>query len=217
MRGDVLVIQSHHRAAAAQIADLLIDRLSVDSERAAVGIAGESGSGKSELAAALQAALTECSVSSVILQQDDYFRLPPRSNDARRRSDIAWVGPQEVDLDRLDRDVITVVRGASQLEKPLVLYDENRITTETLQTSACRAVLVEGTYVSLLSSPSVRIFIDRDYHQTLEARRVRHREAFDPFIERVLEVEHTIIRPHRERADILVTEDYSVREIDPGS
>lgn len=217
MRGDVLVIRPAHREAATQIADLLTDRLNSTDACLAIGIAGESGSGKSEIAASLQDALHRRSIVSVILQQDDYFLLPPHKNDANRRADIGWVGPQEVDLERLDRDVHTLLAGALQLEKPLVVYNENRITTETLMTSGCQVVITEGTYVSLLTSLHIRIFIDRDFRMTLEARRTRNRDPLDSFIEQVLRIEHAEIQTHKRLADIVIAEDYSVREVIPES
>jgi DNA-binding ferritin-like protein len=54
------------------------------------------------------------------------------------------------------------------------------------------------------------VFIDLDFHQTLEARRTRARDRLDPFGERVLAIEHTIISQHRELADVLVTPAFSV-------
>jgi uridine kinase len=32
-------------------------------------------------------------IRSVVLGQDDYFVLPPRSNDMERRNDPQWLGP----------------------------------------------------------------------------------------------------------------------------
>jgi len=212
MRGDILAIEAHHRSAAAEIALLVAARLdALRGQRLAIGISGESGSGKSELARALQDVLAVRGVNSIILQQDDYFVLPPRSNDCRRRENIEWVGTLEVDLNRLDQDVRTLLEGATRLEKPLVDYAADCIESETLQASG-QLIIAEGTYVSLVPSISLRVFIDRDYTQTLAARRRRNREPFDPFIEQVLEVEHAIIREHKSLADIVVANDYSIRE-----
>ena len=213
MQGDILVIEPHHEAAAADLATRLAVHLAEVTRPLAIGIAGESGSGKSELAQALMARLAQQLVPCVILQQDDYFHLPPRSNDAKRRRDSDWVGPEEVDLEHLDRDVQSLLNGEQKIQKPLVIYSEDRIAHETLAAHACRAIIVEGTYVSLVPSLDVRVFVDRDYTQTLEARRKRNREPFDPFIERVLEIEHKIISQHRQTADLLIETDYSVREV----
>lgn len=63
----------------------------------------------------------------------------------------------------------------------------------------------EGTYTSLLNFVDFRIFIDRDYKQTLEARVQRARDKFDAFMVDVLEREHQIISQHKELADVVVT------------
>jgi len=86
MRGDSIVIEDHHRKAAAGIAPIVRRTLDGNVGRIGVTIAGESGSGKSETAAALAEALAQHGISSVIFQQDDYFVYPPQSNDAARRN-----------------------------------------------------------------------------------------------------------------------------------
>ena len=124
MKGDVLVIEAHHRRAAAQIAADLVDAIHAKGGRFVVTVAGESGSGKSETAAALAEQLLEVGVASVVLGQDDYFILPPRSNDARRRSDPDWLGPHvEVRFDLLQANVDAALAGASEIEKPVIDYD----------------------------------------------------------------------------------------------
>ena len=210
MRGDIFIIGAHHRAAARQLADDIVPLLIADITSLAIGISGESGSGKSELAQALSDALSEQDIDSIILQQDDYFHYPPRTNDARRRDDIRWVGPQEVDLDRLDANIAALMHGES-IVKPLVIYAENRIATESVARPGARILLIEGTYVSRLRHLSHRIFIDRTYTQTKVARKRRAREAPEPFIERVLDIEHQLIKTQKTSADWIVDSEYSVR------
>ena len=69
MQGDSIVIEAHHRKAAAGCVPLLLPLLEASSERYTVSIAGESGSGKSETAVALSEALAEHDITSAILQQ----------------------------------------------------------------------------------------------------------------------------------------------------
>jgi uridine kinase len=93
MKGDVLVIEEHHRRAAVEIATALVGTIRASSGRYVITVAGESGSGKSETAAALAEQLSAAGIASVVLGQDDYFVLPPRSNDQQRRADPEWLGP----------------------------------------------------------------------------------------------------------------------------
>lgn len=210
MRGDVIIVEEHHRRAAEKIAEALLPGIRARERRTTVTIAGESGSGKSESAKALAEALEARGVRCGVLQQDDYFVLPPKSNDARRREGIEWVGTGEVRLDLLDEHLRAARSGTQTITKPLVIYDEDRIEDEQMSYAGLDVVIAEGTYTTLLEHADHRVFIARNRLETLESRRKRGREAIEPFIERVLEIEHAIISMHKERADIVITRDYDV-------
>lgn len=210
MRGDVIIIEDHHRAAAKTIVEHLTDRVRAAGRPFAITVAGESGSGKSETGAALKEAFETAGFGAIVLGQDDYFVLPPKSNDRRRREDISWVGMSEVRLDLLNEHLRAAKNRVPRITKPEVIYDEDRAVDEEVSLEGIDVVIAEGTYTTSLSEADVHVFIDRDYRETLEARKRRNREKFDPFIEDVLTIEHGIIRGHRQLADIILTRDYSV-------
>jgi uridine kinase len=205
MKGDKLLIDSHHTGRAQEICAELDGSVS---QGFTLTVAGESGSGKSELAFEIARLLSESGKATGILQQDDYFVFPPKTNHEMRRRNIEQVGPYEVKLDFLDSNLRSFKRGEQSIFKPLVYYEENRMTTEELDVGEFVALIAEGTYTSLLSFVDFRVFIDRDYHQTLEARKRRARDVFDDFIVDVLEREHRIISQHKERADVIVTTEF---------
>ncbi len=213
MKGDVIVVDENHRRVAATIAAAIRSRVAARTGRLLVTVAGESGSGKSETAAALAEQLRDAGIRSVILGQDDYFGLPPKTNDARRRQDPDWLGPHvEVRLDLLQANVDSALAGAASIDKPAIDYVANSVSNEPLNLEGVRVVIVEGTYVSLLRHVDVRIFIARDRLETLAHRVKRNRgnEVRDPFIEGILSIEHKIIAGHRHLADFVVTSDYDV-------
>jgi uridine kinase len=214
MKGDSLVVEAHHRRAAAEVAPRVLASVAGSPGRYVITVAGESGSGKSETAAATADELLRLGgIRSVILGQDDYFLLPPHSNDARRRADPDWLGPHcEVALDVLQANIDAARAGASSIEKPVVDYDGNRVDAETVSLDGVRVLIAEGTYVSLLRHVDCRIFIARNRLETLAHRQKRNRgtEAFDPFIESVLVTEHKIIAGHRALADVILTRDFDV-------
>ncbi len=217
MRGDRIVVEDYHRAAAARIVRNLVEPIRQKPTRHVIAVAGESGSGKSETAQALAEALGEWGLRSAILGLDDYFVLPPRSNDVRRRQDPHWLGPHvEVRLDALEANLREAVGGKAMISKPSVDYDANTIEEETVNLEGVRVVIVEGTYTSLLKHVDTRIFIERTREDTLEHRRKRNRgsEAGDPFVEQVLAIEHMIIAGHRQLADFLITKDYEVLAVE---
>ena len=210
MRGDIILVGEEHRRAAGIIIDHLIDKIRATPRRFTITVAGESGSGKSETGQALAEELEKRGIHAVVLQQDDYYVLPPKFNDAARRANFAWVGPTEVKLDLLDVHLKAAQEGASEITKPLVVYDDNTIVEETLSYDGADAVIAEGVYTSLCEHVDFRVFIARNRLETMEHRMKRGREEFDPFIEKVLVEEHEIISQHRARADIIITRDYDV-------
>ena len=213
MRGDILVIQEYHKRAASEIVPQIIERVRGKNTRYIITVAGESGSGKSETSRALANELEKHGIKSVILGQDDYFILPPKSNSAKRRKDPDWLGPHvEVKLGVLDRNLKDAIQGKNEIKKPLIDYDANTIEEETICLEGVKVVIAEGTYASLLKNVDTRIFITRNWLDTLEHRKKRNRgnEAGDAFIEQILATEHKIIAGQRQLADFLITNEYDV-------
>ena len=215
MKGDKLVINKGHIRAANQTLELLLSGITGSQGRFIITIAGESGSGKSEIAAALSEALSRKSIKNIILQQDDYFVYPPKTNENMRRKDIGHVGLSEVRLDLLDQNLECTIAGQSTIVKPLVIFDEDRITEETVNLKGIKVVIVEGTYTTTLQNAHQHIFIDRNYIDTLNARRERARETQDEFLEKVLKIEHSIIQSQKTQASIIITRDYEAEWNEP--
>jgi uridine kinase len=213
MKGDKLVIQEWHIKAARRIMKLLFPQITKSQNRFSITIAGESGSGKSEIAAVLSDLLSEKGIKSIILQQDDYFVYPPKTNAKMRRKNIGHVGLSEVHLELLDENLKDITEGKSEIEKPLVIFDEDRITKETVKLEGIKAVIIDGTYTTILKNAHQRIFIDRTYVDTRKARKQRAREEQDEFLEKILQIEHRIISSHKPQADIIVTNNYEVKQV----
>jgi uridine kinase len=214
MKGDKIIIQPHHERAAQQLAELVLPEISGATGRFIITIAGESGAGKSEIAAALAELLSEHGITSTIVQQDDYFVYPPNTNAAKRRADIAWVGTGEVRLDLMDEHLELILAGAQRVVKPLVDFEADQVGEETVELNEVAVVIVEGTFTTLLNRVHRRTFIERTYADTKEARAQRAREDQDNFLESILAIEHEIISSHRPLADYVITRDYDVIEND---
>jgi len=210
MIGDKLIIKDKHRRAAEQIVERILPALRSCPRAYIISIAGESGSGKSEAGQAIADALIRRGFKTLVFQQDDYFVHPPKTNDRTRRKDISWVGMQEVRLDLLDKHLAQVRSGVRRIVKPLVVYEEDRITEETVSLEGITAVVAEGTYTTELENVDTRVFIDLTYLETLQSRLERAREAQDEFLETVLEIEHRLISAHRSLADYIIDKEYEV-------
>jgi len=213
MKGDVIVLEEYHRQAARKIVPEIIEKIKNKDKRYVITVAGESGSGKSETGKAIQEKLAQSGIKAVLLGQDDYFVLPPKSNDTKRREDPEWLGPHvEVKLDVLEQNLKDALAGKNEITKPLVDYKENSIEEETVSLEGVKVLIAEGTYTSLLKHVDTRVFIARNRLDTLAHRQKRNRgeEVGDPFIEQVLAMEHKIIAGHRQLADFVITKDYDV-------
>ncbi len=178
--------------------------------RRVVAVAGESGSGKTVTAQHLVAALTSAGIIADVLSQDDYFIRPPATNHAHRLADLTSVGPQEVDFARLVADVAAFRAGANGVDTPLVDYPGNRFVARQRDFAPLHVLVVEGTYVLAQADADVRIFLSATSLETRQRRVARNRDADDPFVERVLAIEHAIIAAQRPLADVVIDSDFQV-------
>lgn len=180
-------------------------------DRPVIGVAGESGSGKSATAASLARELTAAGRSATVLHQDDFFRLPPRANHARREADIAWVGPGEVDLALIEQAIEAFRTGSDGIQLPSVDYASDRFETRPVDFGPARALVVEGTYVLGLAGLDRRVFLEATYKDTRARRKARARDVDSPFVERVLAIEHEIIARQLDAADVVIDREFEPR------
>ena len=213
MKGDVILLSEKHIHAARIIVNQIAEKINSKPGRFVITVAGESGSGKSETGLAIAKELEKLGIKSVVLGQDDYFYLPPKSNSEKRRANPDWLGPHvEVNFEVFEQNLIEAVGGASEIIKPQVDYDADKIESEKISLDGVKAIIAEGTYTSLLKHADVKIFIARNWLKTLEDRKKRNRgnEVNDPFTENILATEHKIIAGHKQLADFVINDDFEV-------
>jgi uridine kinase len=208
MRGDILIIGDHHRIAAESIINIALPAIRSKTAKFFFTIGGESGAGKSEIAYAMEGLLEKLNIPAYIIQQDDYFVLPPKTNERMRVISVNRVGPEEVRLDLLNENIKVVALGNPVMKKPLVIFEEDRITEETLDLSPYKVIIIDGTYTTLLENIDCHVFIDRDRNDTREDRLKRNREKQNEYLESILEIEHNIICRHKEMADIIIDKEF---------
>ena len=204
-----------YEALARELADVLEADLGVvgagGGRRLVVGVAGESGSGKSATAAGLARELTRRGVPTAVLHQDDYFLRPPRVNHAHRLLDLANVGPHEVNLALVAEHVAAFRAGRDGVEAPLVHYPGDRFCTQRHDFSALAALVVEGTYVLTLPGLDARVFLEATHEDTRARRRARNRDPETPIEGRVLAIEHAVVARQGAVADVLIDQEFRLR------
>jgi uridine kinase len=218
--GEALVVEPRHLLFARALLDAIDAETHPDpGARTVIGIAGESGSGKSITATALAQVLDAAGHASVVLHQDDYFRRPPRANHEHRCGDLSSVGPQEVDLARLAQHVADF-RAARDAVGPRVDHRADSFQTRPLPLAAATMLVVEGTYVLGLDDLDVRVFLEATHLDTAERRRRRNRDVDEPIVDQVLAIEHALIAPQSRLAHIVVDRDFAIRRaksLSPGA
>jgi uridine kinase len=213
MKGDILIVDENHRKAAKQIVNLILEDIKKATHKFVITVAGESGAGKSEVALSIAGLLKEYKINSAILGQDDYFKLPPRTNARQREKDISWVGMHEVRLELLNQNVLDFVDGKTIITKPLVDFDADIIGEEIVNLEKINLLIVEGTYTTKLDKINCKVFIDRNKLDTIESRKKRAREKQNEFLERILTIEHEIISKHKALADIIISKDWNAIKV----
>ncbi|PTT42775.1 hypothetical protein DBR28_01830 [Chryseobacterium sp. HMWF028] len=211
MIGDVINLEQKHLDTAENIYEKIKKTFQMP-QKWVVGICGESGSGKSVTAFALRKVLEEKGITSLVIQMDDYFKLPPKSNHENRQKSLNNVGMHEVHLDKIQETIKKFKEKESFITKPLIHYAENSVTEEILEIEDIQVLIIEGTYVLNIDDFDVSIFIDRTYKDTYENRMKRNRDEQSDFVEKVLEIEHKIIRQFKEKADLLLDKKYHIIE-----
>ena len=95
-------------------------------------------------------------------------------------------------------------QGAKDLYKPVAIFQEARFEREVMPVKNLSVLIAEGTYCTLLELVDTRVFIDRDFRDTHKDRINRGRDLMDEFTEKVLKIEHEVVREHKEKAHIIV-------------
>ncbi|UEG54185.1 zeta toxin family protein [Mucilaginibacter daejeonensis] len=203
-------IVTHHRFD--QCAKAIADPLHITAnEVMAISVAGQSGCGKTTLSSALQKTFEDRGIKTILLHQDDYFKLPPRQNHMARVVDLNHVGYHEVDTQRLESDIrLLKDQRPAYIEVPHMNWLSDERESRTLPSKDVQVIIVEGTYTSMLNGIDLRIFINTDHTQTRQNRLDRSRETIDAFIESVLEKERGLIRAHEPLADVIVNSDLEI-------
>jgi uridine kinase len=212
MIGDKILVHQLHTDVAGKIVNKIYKKIlqcKDNGDKYVISVAGESGSGKSEIGFELSRLLNKESIQTVVFGQDDYFVFPPVTNRRMRLNNAEQVGPYEVKLDLLDANLFAYKSGCQKIYKPIVDYTKDSIFHKIEDVGNLDVIVVEGTYVSLLNYVDYRIFIDRNYKDTIKHRENRNRGDVDPYTEKILVREHEIIYAHKKLADIIIIKDYS--------
>ncbi|MFC1570401.1 glycosyltransferase [Candidatus Omnitrophota bacterium] len=214
MRGDKLLIRKHHTMGAERVIKRILPEILSSPDKYVITVSGESGSGKTEVSHEIAKCLSQNGIKSITLHQDDYFKLPPKTNYAARRKKLSIVGMGEVRISLLNKHIkLFKTNETSSFKKPLVDFNKDIIKEETLRCKSAKVMIIDGTYAGGLKHVDKKIFLSRNWRDTLSARRERKRDQLDDYDEKILAIEHRIISQHKKDANIVLKKNYKIDRV----
>lgn len=210
MLGDVLLITEKHQKAGEIIISKILEQ---PVKKMIIGISGESGSGKSELAHVIAKGLRKHGIFAKPLHIDNYYRILPLERTEWRKSNGIEnvVGYGEYDWETINRN-IREFKESKLSTGPCVDLVTEQVDQLTTDYSTVDMLVVDGLYAIKTEGVDLGIFIELTYHETKKAQVVRGKEPQNEYRMAVLEQEHKMVQALRSRADLLITMEYEVTE-----
>jgi len=212
MLGDVLLINDMHKDAAQSIYENVMEDLGVKEERYryVVGISGESGSGKSELAHALAKLLKEHHIRVKIIHTDNYYKIQPLLREEwRRNKGFDKIGLDEYDWIKIKK-TIRDFKEEQECMIPCIDLIPEQVDKLITDFSKIDLLIVDGLYAIKAPDIDLRVYIDLTYHETKINQIIRMKEALSDFRLAILEKEHLAVLSLKPTADLIVDKSYQV-------
>jgi len=212
MLGDILLINDMHKEAAATICEIVMKDVETkgDRYRYIVGISGESGSGKSELAHSLGKALKEQHIRVKVIHTDNYYKIQPLLREEwRRNKGFDRIGLDEYDWIKI-RKTIRDFKEEQECMIPCIDLIPEQVDKLLTDFSKIDLLIVDGLYAINAPDIDLRVFIDLTYHETKINQIIRMKEALSDFRMSILEHEHQAVRSLMPMAQLIIDKSYQV-------
>lgn len=204
-----MLIEEKHRKAG----EIIIEQILKEKKaKLLVGISGESGSGKTELAHVVAKGLRKHGIMAKPMHIDNYYKVHPleRTEWRKRHSIEKVVGYDEYDWDTIYRN-IEDFRNSRRSTMPCIDLVTEQVDQLITHFDVVDMLIIDGLYAIKTEGLDIRVFIELTYHETKKAQVVRGKEPQNEYRMAVLEQEHKMVQALKPSADILVGMDYSVR------
>jgi len=218
MLGDVLLIRDMHTAAAASIAEKLLEDRESKSKfyKYIVALSGESGAGKSEVSHSLALELKKHSIRVKILHADNYYKIPPLlRTEWRKEKGLKTVGIGEYDWHLIQRNILDFKEDREAM-MPCIDIIPNQVDKLITDFKKIDLLIIDGLYALKAEGIDMRIFIDLTYHETKISQIVRGKETLNTFRNSVLEREHQNVMTLKPMADFIIDKSYQLVDAKTG-
>jgi uridine kinase len=212
MLGDILLINDMHKEAAQTIFEKVSEARAKLEERYryVVGISGESGSGKSELAHALGKLLKDQNIRVKVIHTDNYYKIQPLLREEwRRNKGFDKIGLDEYDWIKI-RKTIRDFKEEQECMIPCIDLIPEQVDKLITDFSKIDLLIIDGLYAINAPDIDLRVFIDLTYHETKINQIIRLKEALSDFRLAILEKEHQAVVSLKPQADLIVDKSYQV-------
>jgi len=212
MLGDILLINDMHKDAAASIYEMVLEARENNEDlfRYVIGISGESGSGKSELAHALGKLLKDNNVRVKVIHTDNYYKIQPLLREEwRRNKGFDKIGIAEYDWVKI-RKTIRDFKEEQECMIPCIDLIPEQVDKLITDFSKIDLLIIEGLYAINAPDVDMKVFIDLTYHETKINQIIRMKEAMSDFRLGILQKEHEAVISLKPTADLVVDKSYQV-------
>jgi len=212
MLGDILLINDMHKSAAESIFEVVMRDLEKKNNRYRyiVGISGESGSGKSELAHSLGKRLKEENIRVKVIHTDNYYKIQPLLREEwRRNKGFDKIGKDEYDWVKI-RKTIRDFKEEQECVIPCIDLIPEQVDKLITDFSKIDLLVIDGLYAIDAPDIDLRVFIDLTYQETKINQIIRLKEELNTFRLKILDREHQAVTSLKPQADLIVNKAYQV-------
>jgi len=212
MLGDILIINDMHKEAAASIYEhiKLLRKKKPRRYRYIVGISGESGSGKSELAHSLGKLMKSENIRVKVIHTDNYYKIQPLLREEwRRNKGFDKIGLNEYDWVKIKK-TIRDFKEAQECVIPCIDLIPEQVDKLITDFSKVNLLIIDGLYAINAPDLDLRVYIDLNYHETKINQIMRMKEQMNDFRINILEHEHKAVMSLKDKADLIVDKQYQV-------
>lgn len=176
-----------------------------------VGISGESGSGKSELAHALGLIMREKGYAPKIIYTDNFYKIYPKDRKKWREKNFDQIGPNEYNWIKLESVIEAFLRSKTCI-MPCVDLVSNKVDRLITRFTKTNVLILDGLYAIQAPHIDLKVFIDLTYKETKANQILRLKEPMNAFRLRVLQQEHKAVKELKHKAHLIINKKYDVIE-----
>jgi len=212
MLGDILLINDMHKSAAESLCNQVLKLLKKKKNgyRPIIGISGESGSGKSELAHTLGRALKENNFRVKVIHTDNYYKVQPLlRSEWRKTHGLDKVGINEYDWVKINK-TIRDFKEEQECVIPCIDLIPEQVDKLITDFSKINILIMDGLYAIKAKGLDMKVFIDLNYRETKINQIIRLKEDMNKTRLAILEREHKNVVSLKPLADFVVNKTYKV-------